>query len=188
MTEIPSEFPLPDSSLERQRSVMRAYVEATQQSSRRRIWRVAATAAVILVCGLLIPPFSVGGRLLDLIRDEPIPPGVSSPTWSPDGRKIAFIFGAPLDYELRVINADGSGRRTLAQGADHPVWSPDGQKIAFLGSRGIAVVNVDGSGRRLLSAERSDHWPVWSPDGRRIAFARDVFPQPDSPRTTTARL
>ena len=130
---------------------------------------------MILVGGLLVTPaLGIGGRLLDLIRDDPRPPGVGSPTWSPDGRKIAFIFGFP--GELRVMNADGSSPRTVLGDAGNPVWSPDWQRIAFQSSPsredkpGIAVVNADGSGRRLLSAEPSAHLPAWSPDGTQIAF------------------
>ena len=69
------------------------------------------------------------------------------PTWSPDGRMIAFATrrsdrGAPARQracrvchgEIFVVNADGSGLRNLTgnAGGGVPVWSPDGQQIAFL--------------------------------------------------------
>ena len=54
------------------------------------------------------------------------------PTWSPDGRRIAFERGVPGD--IFVMNADGSGARRL--GSDtcdetQPAWSPDGRWIAY---------------------------------------------------------
>ena len=192
MTEIPSEFPLPDSSVERQRSVIRAYVEATHQSSRRRIWRVAATAAVILVCGLLVTPaLGIGDRLLSLIQSKPTPLDVQAPAWSPDGRTIVFVSWRDGNGEVYAMDADGSGPRNLTQNPAkdvRPAWSPDGRSIAFVRSRDrhqrmqpgrrtppeqsdIYVMNADGSRKRNLTRDRAnDDLPTWSPDGRRIAF------------------
>jgi TolB protein len=100
------------------------------------------------------------------------------PVWSPDGRRIAFVSELFGGRGLQVMNADGSGRRTLLHGVNgsHPTWSPDGRRIAF-GSSHLAefselyLVNADGSGLRRL-AERGLA-PVWSPDGQTIAFVRD---------------
>jgi TolB protein len=72
------------------------------------------------------------------------------------------------------MNADGSGRRKLADNAFHdsaPAWSPDGRQIAFakvvgreLGSLELFVANLDRSGlRRLTRRPGPDGQPVWSP-------------------------
>jgi Tol biopolymer transport system component len=98
--------------------------------------------------------------------------GESSPAWSPDGRKIAFVSNS----EIYVMNADGSEQRTLTQRGAQPLWSPDGRKIAFVSVRDgkydeVHVMNADGSGKRNLTHNPApDGAPAWSPDGRRIAF------------------
>ena len=186
MTEIPSEFPLPDSSLERQRSVIRAYVEATQQSSRRWTWRVAATAAVILVCGLLVTPaLGIGGHILELIYGKSTRGDVQTPAWSPDGRTLAFVSRRDGNAEIYVMNADGSEQLNLTRqpaSDSHPSWSPDGRKLAFVsrrdGNAELYVMNADGSGLRNVTRTPSDDLdPAWSPDGRAIAFVhRKVLP------------
>ena len=105
-----------------------------------------------------------------------------SPAWSPDGQRIAFNSNRDGNYEIYVMNADGSGltRLTHHDADDYaPAWSPDGQRIAFDSDREengeingeIYVMNADGSGlTRLTHHDASDYSPAWSPDGQRIAF------------------
>ena len=109
--------------------------------------------------------------------------GVSGgPTWSPDGRRIAFGSSGGID----MMSADGTGRqRLLRNRGDFPSWSPEGRKIFFLraGGRGrggpaavyIYVMNTDGSApRRLIRmAQVNDSLPSWSPDGRTILFVSE---------------
>lgn len=104
-------------------------------------------------------------------------------TWNPDGERIAFSSRRDGDFEIYVMNADGTGlaRLTDNDAADkHPAWSPDGQRIAFDSNRDgtweIYVMNADGDGLARLTYDDADDgsfWalrPVWSPDGKRIAF------------------
>jgi dipeptidyl aminopeptidase/acylaminoacyl peptidase len=94
--------------------------------------------------------------------------------------KIAF----DGNYEVYVMNADGSGQQNLTRspGVDvNPAFSPDGSKIAFAsyrdGNYEIYVMNADGSDqRRLTGVPGFDLYPAFSPDGSKIAFAstRDV--------------
>jgi TolB protein len=102
------------------------------------------------------------------------------PSWSPDGKKIAFgtVLGCPTPGEIFVINADGSGRTNLTNhpaNDTRPDWSHDGRKIVFQSNRDgnaeIYVMNADGSGLvRLTFNAAADQAPDWSPDGRKIVF------------------
>ncbi len=94
---------------------------------------------------------------------------------------IAFHSVRDGDYEIYVMNADGSGQTNLtSNGAQdiYPAWSSDGTKIAFTSSRDgngeIYVMNADGTGQtRLTNNGVIDYYPTWSPDGTKIAFATD---------------
>jgi len=111
-----------------------------------------------------------------------------SPTWSPDGRRIAFTRSLDATTEgLYVMNADGSGVTKLSTGNPHntgPSWSPDGTRIAFhswpeVGPAygGIYLIDPDGSDLVELThppAYSGDFFPAWSPGGTRIAFWRGV--------------
>ncbi len=120
----------------------------------------------------------------------------SQPTWSPEGREIAFVRGqsvptavvaatALMFGDLFVMRADGSETRRLTRGGPDaaPAWSPDGREIAFVrgsdlnrpnGDMDLYVVDPVGGGLRRLTrtAGAFETAPAWSPDGSRIAFAR----------------
>jgi tol-pal system beta propeller repeat protein TolB len=96
------------------------------------------------------------------------------PAWSPDGTKIVFS----RDYDIWVMNADGTNQKNLTDSPEldeyEPDWSPDGAKIAFTNgsSSDIWVINADGSRRVNLTNTPSvgDDHPAWSPNGNKIAF------------------
>ncbi|WP_020475332.1 TolB family protein [Zavarzinella formosa] len=105
--------------------------------------------------------------------------GINSwPTYSPDGKKIAFCSSRDGDFDLYVANADGSNPKRvikLAGMQSHPAWSPDSQRIAFASNHGdnydLYVVNVDGTHlKQLTNHPERDDYPAWHPDGKRIVF------------------
>jgi Tol biopolymer transport system component len=107
----------------------------------------------------------------------------NAPTWSPDGRRIAYeqSIWESQRSNLYVMNADGSGRRRLTRlrNARSPAWSPDGAAIAFThrperpGNREIFVLTLKtGKLRRLTRTKADESLPQWSPDGRRIVYQR----------------
>jgi Tol biopolymer transport system component len=100
------------------------------------------------------------------------------PTWSPDGKRIAFQSDRGGDQDIWVINIDGSGLTNLTNSPsqdEHPAWSPNGTQIAFTSRRGgvrdVWVMGADGSNPvNLTNTGDRDRYPMWSPDGTRIAF------------------
>ena len=106
-----------------------------------------------------------------------------SPSFSPDGSKIAFVSNRDGNQEIYVMNADGSNQTRLTNNSavdELPSFSGDGSKIAFRSNRDgnveIYVMNADGSNQtRLTNNTAFDDGPSFSPDGSKIAFvsARD---------------
>lgn len=85
------------------------------------------------------------------------------PGWSPDGSRMAFSSSRSGDYEIWVMNADGSDRKKLTNRKSWdglPRWSPDGKRIVFTGeirdenslpNFEIFSINSDGSDLRQLT-------------------------------------
>jgi dipeptidyl aminopeptidase/acylaminoacyl peptidase len=125
-------------------------------------------------------------------------PVAFSPTWSPDGTKLAFEgvrpFQSANNADIWIVNPDGTGLTNVTQTDDsweeYPAWSPDGSRIAFDANDGadteIFVMNPDGSNRLQLTDNfdpfrpPGDYLPAWSPDGSKIAFVseRDIVIDP----------
>ena len=112
------------------------------------------------------------------------------PSWSPDGKRIAFmsdrdghfnIPGGLPNYEIYVMDADGGNPQNLTNDPNDdkfPSWSPDGKRIVFSSDRDgnrenyeIYVMDADGNNQqRITDNDFYDTYPSWAPDGERIAF------------------
>jgi Tol biopolymer transport system component len=142
------------------------------------------------------PAIEASSKIAELVDIETRMHGVNTPgaagisnlfpTWSPDGRQIAWCSTQSGDYAIWVMDADGGSPRQLTHPhgskfpySNIPAYSPDGSEIVFwsgidLGPGQIWVMNADGSNRKQLTDQP---WPfncdepAWSADGSKILFS-----------------
>ncbi len=106
---------------------------------------------------------------------------IGRPTWSPDGRQIAFISNMSGRNNLWLVSAEGGFPTQLTvsdQRQTSPTWSPDGKWIAYqsdydgdelwdiflVSPKTGKVVNL------TQTREIAEMDPTWSPDGRYLAY------------------
>ena len=122
------------------------------------------------------------------IRNLTNTPGVMErdPSWSPDGKWVAYFSDESGEYQLFLKNPDGMGEaRKIALGTPasfyyEPIWSPDSKKIAFSDKR-LNLWYVDlakGTPVKIdtdtYDAPQRTLDPVWSPDSRWIAYSKTL--------------
>ena len=108
----------------------------------------------------------------------------SSPAWSPQGDRIAFIRGDERgDSDIWVVSRNGGTPTRVtrdSEGERGPAWSPDGSRIAFISDRAghqdVFVADV-ASGEVTQLTRETNPWdearwsqPEWSADGRWVAY------------------
>lgn len=118
------------------------------------------------------------GQLTRLTRTQRA--GEASPTWSPDGSRIAYVSdlagaGSPQIY---VMDRSGNSRRLTSRGKENvdPDWGAN-NLIAYSSRRGglygIYLMNPASMEERLVSpADANYKDPAWAPDGRHLVCAK----------------
>jgi Tol biopolymer transport system component/tRNA A-37 threonylcarbamoyl transferase component Bud32 len=115
------------------------------------------------------------------------------PTWSPDGRQIAFVRLGPDGPRIHLISPLGGAARKLSDfplAFATPSWSPDGRWLAvaragsapglgtlFSGTGGLYLLPVNGGEPRALRIPQESgaiSGPQFAPDGRHLAYASGV--------------
>ena len=105
------------------------------------------------------------------------------PSFSPDGRRLAFTSGRVGHPEVYIMDADGTNAELLTSFdfgdknyRSDPDWSPDGRLVAFQsqfadGRFQIMTISLRDRSTKLLTSEGSNEQPSWAPDGRHLVFA-----------------
>ena len=103
------------------------------------------------------------------------------PSFSPDGRRIAFTSNRLGHPEVYIVDADGTNVELLTSTGfgdqlyrSNPDWSPDGRRVAFQsqinGVFQVMTINVRDHSVQALTSEGRNEDPSWAPDGRHIVF------------------
>jgi Tol biopolymer transport system component len=118
------------------------------------------------------------GSQMKLLADLPKFTGQGSPTWSHDGKLIAFDAhqaGQTInDTQIIVVKTDGTNPRVLCDGA-MPSFSPGSHRIAFSrygSNQGVWVMSAEGPEKELVLLDENGWGADWSPDGTRIAYEK----------------
>lgn len=110
-----------------------------------------------------------------------------SPSWSPDGRKIAYVSFESGNSAIYVQDITTGSRQLVSARAKGingaPAWSPDGSKLAlalsYQGNPEIYVMDVGSRAEtRLTNNLAIDTEPRWTPDGQSIIFTSDRSGRP----------
>jgi TolB protein len=111
-----------------------------------------------------------------------------SPSWSPDGKKIAYVSFESGNSNIYVQDLTTGSRQLVeahAKGINGaPAWSPDGGKLAvalsFSGNLNIYALDMASRHETRITSDNLsiNTQPVWAPDGQSIYFTSDRSGKP----------
>ena len=104
--------------------------------------------------------------------------GPNFPSWSPDGRELAFSMKGSI-WRLKLGETTAHELTTDEGYASQPAWSPDGRWIVYTSDRNeqihLKLLDLETGNVTLLTAGNSINVePEWSPDGKRLAYVSTV--------------
>lgn len=152
---------------------------------RRRVFSATAVALAVVVSAVLgqrgVDAQSAAPSMADFFKSR----WIYQPSWSPDGRFIAYMQDDWARQNLWIAPADGGAPKQLSQSArfigvprgssfgQAPIWSPDSSTVLYVQDGDLLQVDV-ASGRitNVTTTEESEGSPAFSPDGTRLAFTR----------------
>src|SRR5690606_27743895 len=120
------------------------------------------------------------GENAEVVADSSLP--LMSPSWSPDGRRLAYVSFEGNQSAIYVQTLRTGSRERVSMRAGHngaPVFSPDGRRLALtlsLAEGNFDIYTLDLATqvlRRLTDSPAIDTEPTWSPDGETIYFMSD---------------
>ena len=148
---------------------------------RNRWWRwpTIAGALIVLAAGGWLLRKPVTSRPETLVQVTSNPGSEMTPSFSPDGRQIAFSWNGEtrdnFDIYVKLIGESNSLRITADDANDtFPVWSPDGRRVAFRRDgphAGIYTVSALGGSEQKISDLVTVYQMSWSPDGKWLAVS-----------------
>jgi TolB protein len=104
------------------------------------------------ICGILRLATEPGIQVPLAVTDDPADTAPAS-----HGDQVAFMSSRDGNWDLYIVDSDGTGLRRLTQDASNeglPTWSPDGRALAFVSDQGgqwaVWAMAPDGSGQREL--------------------------------------
>jgi len=177
-------------------------VAAAPSPARSLAWKrvgLAALVAVAAIAGYLLHPRPAASNgpdwnkvTLSLLTTDPGYEG--EPTFSPDGRTIAYVSDREGNFDIYLQQIEGGPAINLTKNSAtdiQPAFSPDGREIAFVSNRsgtsdilhaapGLPVVGGDiwimpalgGAARRIVAR---GEFPAWTPDGSALVYVHGTF-------------
>src|SRR5678816_618910 len=165
-------------------------VVSLEPATTKRRW-----ISLVVVCACLAMALAIGSYFLFQRwsrSSQPTPPqrklwqltfepGLETdPSWSPDGRFIAYSSDQSGNFDIwvRSVGEGNSVQVTSSQAHDwQPNWSPDGLSLVFRSEKdggGLYVVPALGGNERRLC--NFGYRPRWSPDGSQVVFYSSAYP------------